>query len=163
MALLFSAVTLTGDDNQVELLVPGIPKESNDLRGWTAYENFIASIDHSTQRSKKPIRKKYTGGSIRKVTHSIGDIRSRFRMWWSQTRVLSSATASASIRSPLTSPRRRSRKTLCGWCMWNPEKSPTPPRFSTPCRQSRKRWAVSLNPSTMRMTQFLWGMKNRNS
>lgn len=37
MALLFSAVTLTGDDNQVELLVPGIPKESNDLRGWTAY------------------------------------------------------------------------------------------------------------------------------
>lgn len=47
MALLFSAVTLTGDDNQVELLVPGIPKESNDLRGWTAYENFIASIDHT--------------------------------------------------------------------------------------------------------------------
>ena len=27
MALLFSAVTLTGDDDQVELLVPGIPKE----------------------------------------------------------------------------------------------------------------------------------------
>lgn len=49
MALLFSAVTLTGDDNQVELLVPGIPKESNDLRGWTAYENFIASIDHEQE------------------------------------------------------------------------------------------------------------------
>lgn len=48
MALLFSAVTLTGDDNQVELLVPGIPKESNDLRGWTAYENFIASIEPTT-------------------------------------------------------------------------------------------------------------------
>ena len=46
MALLFSAVTLTGDDDQVELLVPGIPKESNDLRGWTAYGNFLASIDH---------------------------------------------------------------------------------------------------------------------
>ena len=40
MALLFSAVTLTGDDDQVELLVPGIPKESSDLRGWTAYENL---------------------------------------------------------------------------------------------------------------------------
>ena len=49
MALLFSAVTLTGDDDQVELLVPGIPKESNDLRGWTAYENFIASIDHEQE------------------------------------------------------------------------------------------------------------------
>ena len=49
MALLFSAVTLIGDDDQVELLVPGIPKESNDLRGWTAYENFIASIDHEQE------------------------------------------------------------------------------------------------------------------
>ena len=49
MALLFSAVTLTGDDDQAELLVPGIPKESNDLRGWTAYENFIASIDHEQE------------------------------------------------------------------------------------------------------------------
>lgn len=49
MALLFSAVTLTGDDDQVELLVPGIPRESNDLRGWTAYENFIASIDHEQE------------------------------------------------------------------------------------------------------------------
>ena len=49
MALLFSAVTLTGDDDQVELLVPGVPKESNDLRGWTAYEHFIASIDHEQE------------------------------------------------------------------------------------------------------------------
>ena len=49
MALLFSAVTLTGDDDQMELLVPGIPRESNDLRGWTAYENFIASIDHEQE------------------------------------------------------------------------------------------------------------------
>ena len=49
MALLFSAVTLTGDDDQVELLVPGIPKESNDLRGWTAYESFIATIDHEQE------------------------------------------------------------------------------------------------------------------
>ena len=49
MALLFSAVTLTGDDDQVELLVPGIPRESIDLRGWTAYESFIASIDHEQE------------------------------------------------------------------------------------------------------------------
>ena len=49
MALLFSAVTLTGDDDQVELLVPGIPKESSDLRGWTAYESFIATIDHEQE------------------------------------------------------------------------------------------------------------------
>ena len=49
MALLFSAVTLTDDDDQMELLVPGIPRESIDLRGWTAYESFIASIDHEQE------------------------------------------------------------------------------------------------------------------
>lgn len=41
MAVLFSAVTLTADNNQVEFLAAGIPRDSDDLEGWTAYENFI--------------------------------------------------------------------------------------------------------------------------
>ena len=37
MAVLFSAVTLTADNNQVEFLAAGIPRDSDDLEGWTAY------------------------------------------------------------------------------------------------------------------------------
>ena len=49
MAVLFSAVTLTADNNQVEFLAAGIPRDSDDLEGWTAYENFIQK-----KISKKP-------------------------------------------------------------------------------------------------------------
>lgn len=38
MAVLFSAVTLTADNNQVEFLAAGIPRDSDDLEGWTAYD-----------------------------------------------------------------------------------------------------------------------------
>lgn len=33
MAVLFSAVTLTADKNQVEFLAAGIPREADDLEG----------------------------------------------------------------------------------------------------------------------------------
>ena len=36
MAVLFSAVTLTADNNQVEFLAAGIPRDTDDLEGWTA-------------------------------------------------------------------------------------------------------------------------------
>lgn len=45
MAVLFSAVTLTADNNQVEFLAAGIPREADDLEGWTAYENFMDELD----------------------------------------------------------------------------------------------------------------------
>ena len=45
MAVLFSAVTLTADNNQVEFLAAGIPRDSDDLEGWTAYENFMDELD----------------------------------------------------------------------------------------------------------------------
>lgn len=38
MAVLFSAVTLTADNNQVEFLAAGIPRDADDLEGWTAYK-----------------------------------------------------------------------------------------------------------------------------
>lgn len=48
MAVLFSAVTLTAGNNQAEFLAAGIPRDTDDLEGWTAYENFIA-IDHDME------------------------------------------------------------------------------------------------------------------
>lgn len=41
MAVLFSAVTLTAGNRQVEFLVAGSPQDADDLDGWAAYEDFI--------------------------------------------------------------------------------------------------------------------------
>lgn len=38
MALLFSAVTVTSEDDQTEFLVGGIPKTYSELEGWTAFD-----------------------------------------------------------------------------------------------------------------------------
>ena len=35
MAVLFSAVTVTAGEEEAELLVSGIPREYDDLEGWT--------------------------------------------------------------------------------------------------------------------------------
>ena len=45
MAVLFSAVRPTADNNQVEFLAAGIPRDADDLEGWTAYENFMDELD----------------------------------------------------------------------------------------------------------------------
>ena len=45
MAVLFSAVTVTSDSEQVEFLVGGIPKSYADLEGWTAFDNFMNEVD----------------------------------------------------------------------------------------------------------------------
>ena len=42
MAVLFSAVTLTADNNQVEFLAAGVPRDADDLEGWTAYHPFVS-------------------------------------------------------------------------------------------------------------------------
>lgn len=51
MAVLFSAVTLTADNNQAEFLSAGIPRDSDDLEGWTAYENFMDELDSEQEVS----------------------------------------------------------------------------------------------------------------
>lgn len=48
MALLFSAVTATANEQEVEFLVGGIPREYDDLEGWTAFENFMEDLDEET-------------------------------------------------------------------------------------------------------------------
>lgn len=45
MAVVFSAVTLTADNNQVEFLAAGIPRDADDLEGWAAFEDFMDDLD----------------------------------------------------------------------------------------------------------------------
>ena len=45
MAVLFSAVMLTADNNQAEILAAGIPRDADDLEGWTAFEDFMDGLD----------------------------------------------------------------------------------------------------------------------
>lgn len=49
MAVLFSAVTVTAGNEEAELLVGGIPREYDDLEGWTIFEDFLAEISEETQ------------------------------------------------------------------------------------------------------------------
>ena len=49
MAILFSTVTATAEDEQVEFLCAGIPRELDDLEGWTAFEDFLGEIDNETE------------------------------------------------------------------------------------------------------------------
>ena len=49
MAVLFSAVRVTAGNEEAELLVGGIPREYDDLEGWTIFEDFLAEISEETQ------------------------------------------------------------------------------------------------------------------
>ena len=51
MALLFSKVTATAEEKCVEFLVGGIPREYDDLEGWTAFDELIDGIDEETEIS----------------------------------------------------------------------------------------------------------------
>lgn len=48
MALLFSAVTVTAGNDETDFLVGGIPKEYDDLEGWSFFDNFIENIREET-------------------------------------------------------------------------------------------------------------------
>ena len=56
MAVLFSAVTVTAGNEEAELLVGGIPREYDDLEGWTIFEDFLAEISEEP-KDKEPIKK----------------------------------------------------------------------------------------------------------
>ena len=49
MALLFSAVRAIAKDQEVDFLVGGIPREYDDLEGWTAFDRFMGEIDEETE------------------------------------------------------------------------------------------------------------------
>ena len=44
MAVLFSAVTVTAGDEQVEFLAAGIPREYDDLQSWARFEDFMEGL-----------------------------------------------------------------------------------------------------------------------
>lgn len=45
MALLFSSVTMTANGGQAKFLVGGVPRNCEDLEGWSTYERFLVNID----------------------------------------------------------------------------------------------------------------------
>ena len=51
MALLFSAVTVTAGYDEAEFTVGGIPREYDDLVGWTAFDDFMKNVDAETDVS----------------------------------------------------------------------------------------------------------------
>ncbi len=44
MAWLFSKVTMRDDYNEAEFFINGFPQEPDDLKGWTAYHEFLDEI-----------------------------------------------------------------------------------------------------------------------
>ena len=52
MALLFSHVRVsTPDGNEAEFLVAGIPREFEDVAGYTKLDEFLTEIDEDTEIS----------------------------------------------------------------------------------------------------------------
>lgn len=48
MALKFSNVTLSAEDKLKDFLVSGEPRDCEDLKGWTVYENFVSQLPEGT-------------------------------------------------------------------------------------------------------------------
>ena len=68
MALLFSAVTVTAGDEETELLVGGIPREYDDLEGWTRFDHFVENLDKTTEVSVHAEVYLYGEGETRQAT-----------------------------------------------------------------------------------------------
>ena len=73
MALLFSAVTVTTGNEEIEFTVGGIPREYDDLVGWTAFDDFMENVDAETEVS---VPKAVTLSIGNKILHfSVSEIR----------------------------------------------------------------------------------------
>ena len=59
---------MTANDQEVEFLVGGIPREFDDLEGWTAFENFMEDIDEETEVSVHAKAYLYGGEETYKAT-----------------------------------------------------------------------------------------------
>jgi len=73
MAVLFSKVALLADNySTVEFLVGGIPRESDDLAGYTAYDDFIE--EHSDSECFDVTAEAYIYGDGETETANIYEI-----------------------------------------------------------------------------------------
>ena len=75
MALLFSAVTVTAGEDEIELLVGGIPKEYDDLEGWSEFDDLMYFISEETEVSVRAEAYLYgEGESMRASPEEIDDL-----------------------------------------------------------------------------------------
>ena len=51
MAVLFSAVTVTANDDKIELFVSGIPREYDEIEGWTDFDDFVNLLHDESEVS----------------------------------------------------------------------------------------------------------------
>ena len=49
MAVRFSAVKLTANEQECKLLVSGVPTSLGDLEGWKMFETFVGELDEDTK------------------------------------------------------------------------------------------------------------------
>ena len=68
MAVLFSAVTLTVNGENIDFLVSGFPNHANDLHGWTVFEDFMEQTAHGQEVDVHARAYCYGGGDIVKAT-----------------------------------------------------------------------------------------------
>ena len=63
MAVLFSEVTVTANDDKTVFLASGIPTEYEDLEGWTAFDRFMSQISDNTEIKVHTESYLYGGGN----------------------------------------------------------------------------------------------------
>ena len=68
MGVLFSAVTVTAGNEEFEFTVGGIPREYDDLVGWTAFDDFMENVDAETEVSVHAEAYLYGEGETFKAT-----------------------------------------------------------------------------------------------
>ena len=84
MALLFSAVTVTAGEDEIELLVGGIPREYDDLEGWSEFDDLMYFISEETEVSVRAEAYLYgEGESMRASPEEIDDL---IRQWTTRPR-----------------------------------------------------------------------------
>ena len=80
MALLFSAVTVTAGEDEIELLVGGIPREYDDLEGWSEFDDLMYFISEETEVSVRAEAYLYgEGESMRATPEEIDDLMQRMK------------------------------------------------------------------------------------
>ena len=80
MALLFSAVTVTAGEDEIELLVSGIPREYDDLEGWSEFDDLMCFISEETEVSVRAEAYLYgEGESMRASPEEIDDLMQRMK------------------------------------------------------------------------------------
>lgn len=80
MALLFSAVTVTAGEDEIELLVGGTPREYDDLEGWSEFDDLMYFISEETEVSVRAEAYLYgEGESMRASPEEIDDLMQRMK------------------------------------------------------------------------------------